>query len=106
VSNPSQAHKATSRRIDNTSSADNGSISDSGTVTTDDPVLEEVRRARKLISDEIGLNLTGLVEHYTQDDSRFKAKAIDAPDRRTKHCTEVAGQPIPDGSSSPATRCM
>ncbi len=63
---------------------------------TDDPVLEEVRRVRKLISDEIGPNLTGLVEHYAQYESRFKAKAIDAPNRRTKHCPEVAGQPIPD----------
>jgi FMN phosphatase YigB (HAD superfamily) len=71
---------------------------------TNDPVLEEVRRVRKLISDEIGPELAGLVEHYAQYDSRFKAKAIDAPDRRTKHCTEVAEQTIPDGSSSPATR--
>jgi hypothetical protein len=69
-----------------------------------DPVLEEVRRVRKLISNEIGPNLVGLVEHYAKYDSRFTAKAIEATDRRTKHCTEVADQPHSDHSSSPATR--
>ena len=71
---------------------------------TNDPVLEEVRRVRKLISNEIGPNLVGLVEHYAKYDSRFKVKAIEETDRRTKHCTEVADQPLPDGSSSSATR--
>ena len=71
---------------------------------TNDPVLEEVRRVRKLISNEIGPNLEGLVEHYARYDSKFKGKAIDATDRRPKHCIEVADQPVSDGGSIPATR--
>ena len=50
---------------------------------TNDPVLEEVRRVRKLISNEIGPNVVGLVEHYAKYDSSFEGKAIEATDRRT-----------------------
>jgi hypothetical protein len=73
-------------------------------IVTNDPVIEELRRVRKLISNEIGANLAGLVEHYSKYDSRFKAKAIETTDRRKKHCIEVADQPLPDGGSTPATR--
>ncbi len=38
---------------------------------TNDPVIDEVRRVRKIISDEIGSNLAGLAEHYSKFDSRF-----------------------------------
>jgi hypothetical protein len=44
------------------------------------------------------------VEHYAKYDSKFKGKAIDATDRRPKHCIEVADQPVSDGGSIPATR--
>ena len=71
---------------------------------TNDPVLEEVRRVRKLISNEIGPNLEGLVEHYARYDSKFTGKAIEATDRRIKHCSEVDDQPLPDGGSASATR--
>ena len=69
-----------------------------------DPVIDEVRRVRKLISDEIGPDLVGLVDHYAKLQSRFKRKPVDPMDRRTKHCIEVADQPLPDGGSSAATR--
>ena len=69
-----------------------------------DPVVDEVRRVRKLISDEIGPDLVGLVDHYAKLQSRFKRNPIDLTDRRTKHCIEVADQPLPDGGSAPATR--
>ncbi len=69
-----------------------------------DPVIDEVRRVRKLISDEIGPDLAGLVDHYAELQSRFKRKPVDPTDRRTKHCIEVADQPLPDGGSTPATR--
>lgn len=48
-----------------------------------DPVIDEVRRVRKLISSEIGTNLSNLVEHYSKYESMFKAKPIEATDRRT-----------------------
>ena len=69
-----------------------------------DPVIDEVRRVRKLISDEIGPDLVGLVDHYAKLQSRFKRKPVAPTDRRTKHCIEVADQPLPDSGSSPATR--
>jgi hypothetical protein len=69
-----------------------------------DPVIDEVRRVRKLISDEIGPDLGGLVNHYAKYQSRFKRNPVDPTDRRTKHCIEVADQPLPDGGSTPATR--
>ena len=50
---------------------------------TTDPVIDEVRRVRKLISDEIGPDLRGLVDHYSKYQSRFKRKPIDPTDRRT-----------------------
>ncbi len=48
-----------------------------------DPVIDEVRRVRKLISDEIGPDLVGLVDHYAKLRSRFKRKPVDPIDRRT-----------------------
>lgn len=71
---------------------------------TTDPVIDEVRRVRKLFSDEIGPDLRGLVDHYSNFQSRFKRKPIDPTDRRTVHCTEVADQPLPDGGSASATQ--
>ena len=74
-----------------------------GTTMTD-PVIDEVRRVRKRISDEIGPDLVSLVDHYAKLQSRFKRKPVDPMDRRTKHCIEVTDQPLPDGGSSAATR--
>ena len=74
-----------------------------GTTMTD-PVIDEVRRVRKLISDEIGPDLVSLVDHYAKLQSRFKRKPVDPMDRRTKHCIEVTDQPLPNGGSSAATR--
>ena len=58
---------------------------------TNDPVLEEVRRVRKLISNEIGPDLVGLVDHYAKYDSRFTAKAIEVTDRRMKVSLKLPG---------------
>ena len=69
-----------------------------------DPVIDEVRRVRRLIAAEFDPELNGLVEHYAKIESRFKRHPILPTDRRTKHCTEVAEQPLPDGGSSAATR--
>lgn len=72
--------------------------------TMTDPVIDEVRLVRKIISDEIGPDLEGLVDHYAKYQSKFKRKPIDPTDRGTKHCIEVGDQPLPDGGSSAATR--
>lgn len=61
-------------------------------VVIDDPVLDEVRRVRKLISKEIGPNLEDLVEHYAQYQSRFKRKPIELIGRKSSRI----GQAMPD----------
>lgn len=69
-----------------------------------DPVIAEIRRVRREISHEIGPDLSRMVEYYARAESQFKRPPITKGNRRTKHCTEVAEQPIPDSSSFPATR--
>jgi hypothetical protein len=72
--------------------------------TMNDPVIDEVRRVRKLISDEIGPELSGLVDHYAKYQSRFKRKPIHPTDRPSKRSNEVANQPLTDSGSTPASR--
>jgi hypothetical protein len=69
-----------------------------------DPVIDEIRRVRRVISNEIGPDLSRMVEYYARAESQFKRPPITKGNRRTKHCIEVADQPLPDGGSTPATR--
>ena len=69
-----------------------------------DPVIDEVRRVRKVIAAEFCPELDGMVEHYAKLESRFKRQPIPPTDRRTKHCIEGADQPLPDDGSSAAAR--
>ena len=69
-----------------------------------DPVIDEIRRVRKLISGEIGSDLSRMADYYARVESQFKLPPITTGNRRTKHCIEVADQPLPDGDSSAATR--
>lgn len=69
-----------------------------------DPVIDEIRRVRKLISAEIGTDLTRMTEYYRQIQSQFTRPAITKPNGRTMHCIEVTDQPLPDGGASAATR--
>ena len=66
------------------------------------PVLEELRAARrKLLAD-----WNGDTEAYLRDaQARFEksGRPIWQGKQRTKHCTEVAEQPLPNSGSAPPT---
>ena len=59
-----------------------------------DPMIDEVRRVRMAIAAEFDSELNGMVEHYAKIETRFKSQPILPTDRRTKHGTEVAEQPV------------
>jgi|JI7StandDraft_1071085.scaffolds.fasta_scaffold76934_3 hypothetical protein len=67
-----------------------------------DPILDELHRTRERLLEESGGSLTALVARLERDQVKSGRELRDA--RRTKHCIEVADQPIPDGGSTPATR--
>lgn len=67
-----------------------------------DPILEELHRTRERLLEESGGTLAALVARLERDQVKSGLKLREA--RRTKHCIEVADQPLPDGGSSAATR--
>jgi hypothetical protein len=67
-----------------------------------DPILEELHRTRERLLEESGGTLASLVARLERDQVESGRELRDA--RRTKHCIEVANQPIPDGGSATATR--
>lgn len=67
-----------------------------------DPVIDEVRRVRKMIAADFDSELSGMVEHYAKLEAQFKHQPIAPTDRGAKHCAEVTKQPLPDGGSSAA----
>lgn len=66
-----------------------------------DPTIDEVRKARREISAEIGPELAGVVDRYLKMDSRFSRPPLTPKDRRTIRCTEAAGQRRSTSESSP-----
>jgi hypothetical protein len=75
---------------------------------TTPPILEEVRRVRHEISAEIGHDPKRIREYYAALQSSVRSRTVNLANQgvagRTKHCIEVADQPIPDGGSTPAIR--
>lgn len=71
-------------------------------------ILEEVRRVRHEISAEIGHDPKRLRDYYATIQNSVRSRTINLADQgpygRTKHYTEVADHPLPEGSSSSATR--
>jgi hypothetical protein len=65
-------------------------------------ILDELHAIREQLLAESGGTLEGLVARL-QKEQRESGRVI-LKSRRTKHCIEVADQPIPDGGSTPATR--
>ena len=64
----------------------------------DDPLIDEIRRARRQISDELGPDLVGFVEHYAEIETRFVRPALTAKDHKpkgTKNIPEQAGPAEP-----------
>lgn len=59
-----------------------------------DLLIDEIRRARREISVELGPDLAGLVEHYAGIEARFLKPPLTAKDhksKRVKKITEQAG---------------
>ena len=71
-------------------------------------ILEEIRRVRHAMSEEINHDPGRIVEYFSKiqrlNASRIVNLADQGPLGRTKHCIEVADPPLPDGGSSAATR--
>jgi hypothetical protein len=72
------------------------------------PNLQEVRRVRHEISAEIGHDPARIREYFAALQASIKSRTINVADQgvggRTKHCIDVADQPIPDGGSTPTSR--
>ena len=64
-----------------------------------DPLIDEIRRARSEISDELGPDLIGLVEHYAEIETRFVKPALTAKDYKTKRTKNITEQSGPAESS-------
>lgn len=64
-------------------------------------ILDELHAIREQLLAESGGTLEGLVAHL-QKEQRESGRVI-LKSRRTKQCIEIADQPLPDGSSTPAT---
>jgi len=75
---------------------------------TTPPILEEIRRVRHAISAEIGHDPAKIVDYFAAIQKQHADRVINLADQgpygRTKHCIEVADEPLPDGGSTPATR--
>jgi len=65
-------------------------------------ILDELHAIREQLLAESGGTLEGLVARL-QKKQRESGRVI-LKSRRTEHCIEVADQPLPDSSSTPATR--
>ena len=55
-----------------------------------DPLIDEIRRVRRQISDELGPDLSGLVERYGSLENRFTKPPLTTQDRRAIRCTGTA----------------
>ena len=67
-----------------------------------DPILKELHETREKLLAESGGTLASLVSRLQREQSESGRELRQS--RRTKHCIEVADQPLPDGGSSAATR--
>ena len=67
-----------------------------------DPILEDLHATRERMLAESGGTLEGLVLRLQKGQLESRRQLWEP--RRTKHCIEVADQPLPDGGSSAATR--
>ncbi len=72
------------------------------------PILEEIRRVRHEISEEVGHDTKRLREYYAKIQKSVRSRTINLADLgpygRTKDCTEADDQSTSDGSSIPSAR--
>ena len=65
-------------------------------------ILDELHTIREQLLAESGGTLEGLVARLQKEQSESGRVVLKT--RRTKHCIEVADQPLPDGGSTSAIR--
>jgi len=71
-------------------------------MTTKQSILDELHSIREQLLAESGGTLAGLVARLQKEQK--ESGRIILKTRRTKDCSEVADQPLPDGTPTPATR--
>ena len=57
-----------------------------------DPLIDEIRRARREISDELGPDLAGFVEQYAEIETRFLKPALKANDHKSQVARKITEQ--------------
>jgi hypothetical protein len=67
-----------------------------------DPLIDEIRRVRCEISDELGPDLIGFVEHYAKIETRFVKPAITAEDHNSNRVKKITDQSGQREASAPA----
>ena len=68
---------------------------------------EEIKTIRHRLGAELGFDLHDIIADTRQrqcESGRTYIRLLGRKPQITKHCIEVAEQPLPDGGSSPATR--
>ncbi len=70
---------------------------------TTNPILDEIHATREMLLAEHNGDLHAYVE-AARKRALESGRPIVQPKQRTKHCTEVADQPLPDVGSTSATR--
>jgi hypothetical protein len=60
-----------------------------------DPLIDETRRTRRKISDELEPDLVGLAEHYAEIETRFAKPVLTAKDHKTKRAKNITEQAGP-----------
>ncbi|MEI7462582.1 MAG: hypothetical protein WCK15_24545 [Pirellula sp.] len=70
---------------------------------TFNPILDEIHATRQKLLEEHNGDLHEYVE-AARKRALESGRPIIQPKQRTKRCTQVADQPLPDGSSTPANR--
>jgi hypothetical protein len=71
-------------------------------MTNSNSILDELHSIREQLLAESGGTLESLVARLQKEQKESGREILKT--RRTKHCIEVADQPLPDGGSTPATR--
>jgi len=70
---------------------------------TSNPILDEIYATREKLLAEHNGDLHAYVESARKR-ALESGRQIVHPKQRTKHCIDVADQPLPDAGSTPATR--
>ncbi len=71
-------------------------------------IMDEIRRVRHAMSAAIDHDAGKIVDYFASIQKRNAGRVVNLADQgpkgRTKHCIEVAEQPLPESGSTSATR--